>query len=298
MDHHNKAAGHERHLTTYLTENIRYPFTPLAQYIYCTQLMQAECPATAYRLWKREWKGPGKEYCSGALVWQLNDYWPGTSWSLIDYYLRPKSAYWAVKRELKHLTLGMKRVVEQKRRDSYTRAYVEKIHRIELWAVNLGLEKRTVDVAVKAWDVVTGEEFFCEIIREDSVLEANRSTEVDVFEIPVRRKNESEEIRTVVAAYLVEDGQQVARAVNWSEPLKYVPLQKPKALKMDVAPDMKSVYIESDVPLKGLVVECENDDVRFEDNCVDIVPGKKVLVGVNGLQKEDELTARYLDMDL
>jgi len=36
--------------------------------------------------------------CSGSLIWQLNDCWPGFSWSLLDYDLRPKSAYFAVKR--------------------------------------------------------------------------------------------------------------------------------------------------------------------------------------------------------
>ncbi len=36
--------------------------------------------------------------CSGAIIWQLNDCWPGFSWSLVDYHLLPKPAYFAVKR--------------------------------------------------------------------------------------------------------------------------------------------------------------------------------------------------------
>ena len=34
--------------------------------------MQAECLAAAYRLWRRNWKGQGKEYTAGALVWQVS----------------------------------------------------------------------------------------------------------------------------------------------------------------------------------------------------------------------------------
>ena len=36
--------------------------------------MQAETLASAYRLWRRNWKGKGKEYTSGALVWQVITY--------------------------------------------------------------------------------------------------------------------------------------------------------------------------------------------------------------------------------
>ena len=35
---------------------------------------------------------------AGCLIWQFNDCWPVISWSLIDYGLNPKPAYFAVKR--------------------------------------------------------------------------------------------------------------------------------------------------------------------------------------------------------
>lgn len=33
----------------------------------------------------------------GTLIWQLNDCWPVTSWSIIDYYKHPKAGFYAVK---------------------------------------------------------------------------------------------------------------------------------------------------------------------------------------------------------
>ena len=42
--------------------------------------MQAETLACAYRLWKRNWKGKGREYTAGALVWQVSP-----SYTLMEY---------------------------------------------------------------------------------------------------------------------------------------------------------------------------------------------------------------------
>jgi len=40
-------------------------------YVYFTQVMQAETLASAYRLWRRNWRGRGRESTAGALVWQV-----------------------------------------------------------------------------------------------------------------------------------------------------------------------------------------------------------------------------------
>ncbi len=37
-------------------------------------------------------------HCMGTMFWQLNDCWPGPSWSVIDYYGREKKAYQVVKK--------------------------------------------------------------------------------------------------------------------------------------------------------------------------------------------------------
>lgn len=296
IDFHNKAAGHERRLALYLVENIRYQPDPLEHYVYCTQLMQAECLASAYRLWKREWKGPGREYCAGALVWQINDCWPVTSWAICDYYLRPKHAYFTVKREMAPLSIGITRREIKTPRSKHTQAFIDTKVQIEAWGSNLMLEDVHVDCILKAWDLVTGEETHSEIAGRGIVLPENRSTEILSMDVPVPKRDAGLENNTVVAAYLVRDGKQVARYVNWPEPLKYVHLQKPKHLKAELTADGSAVEVHAEVPVKGVSLECEDDEVKFEDNLIDIVPGEVVMVKVSGAKRDTVITTQYLGM--
>ena len=298
VDFHNKAIGHERRIALYLVENMQYKFHPFEQFIYCTQLMQAECLATAFRLWRRQWKGPGREYCAGALLWQMNDCWPVTSWAIVDYYLRPKLAYYVVKRELSPIIIGLKRTFHTTTADKYSQAYTKTVHEIEMWASNLSLQSRTAAVRLKAWDIITGKETYFKQIHSAFTLMPNRSSEITKFEVPISGKHVDEELRTVVAAYLIENGQQVARHVNWPEPLKYVHLQPPKSLSIKLSKGADVVEISSDVPVKGVALELADDAVVWADNCIDIVPGETVIVGVKGLRSDDEerIKVRYLGL--
>jgi len=54
----------------YIVENFRLPIETMDDFIYATQLLQAEALATAYTLWRRRFGGRGRELTSGALVWQ------------------------------------------------------------------------------------------------------------------------------------------------------------------------------------------------------------------------------------
>ncbi len=336
VEFHNKAAGNERRLALYLAENIPYTMKPFEQYIYCTQLMQAECLSTAYMLWKRQWRGPGQEYCSGALVWQMNDVWPCQSWSIVDYYLRPKLAYYAIKRELKPITIGLKRTVHTTAKDKYTRAYTKTVYKIQMWACNLSIENQTAYMTLISYNLITGKSSSSSPRRYKLNLSLNRSTEIDDFEIPVFEdypskptskaltfnSAEEEQQQTIIAAYIHDiNGNIIARAVNWPEPLKHAHLPKPKALKFALSSNSQkslrddtkppqhplAVVVSADVPVKGLCLEVEAssgskeavaESVTFEDNGVDLMPGESISIGVKGLKIGDEgrLRVRYLGM--
>jgi beta-mannosidase len=59
LDFHNKAAGHVRRLSTYLSESFPIP-ADLAPYVHATQVLQAETMRYAYKAWRRMWGAPGQ----------------------------------------------------------------------------------------------------------------------------------------------------------------------------------------------------------------------------------------------
>ncbi len=72
-------------------------------FIYITQLNQGFALKTCIEHWRSRWPKT-----AGSIIWQLNDCWPVTSWSLIDNELRPKLAYFFVKKAFSHILIYFK----------------------------------------------------------------------------------------------------------------------------------------------------------------------------------------------
>jgi beta-mannosidase len=65
----------------------------LAQYVRFTQIVQAEGLKFGIEHYRRR-----RPHCSGTLVWQFNDCWPGITWSLVDHDGVAKPSWYAVRR--------------------------------------------------------------------------------------------------------------------------------------------------------------------------------------------------------
>jgi beta-mannosidase len=73
----------------------------LEDYVIRSMLTQAEGLRFGIEHYRRN-----RPTCGGALFWQLNDCWPGISWSVIDYYLNPKAGYYYAKRAMAPVILS------------------------------------------------------------------------------------------------------------------------------------------------------------------------------------------------
>ncbi len=74
----------------------------LEEFIEATQRMQAHILKTSIERWRRM-----KFTKGGFAIWQLNDPWPAVTWSLVDYFGRPKLSYHALKMSMAPLAVAI-----------------------------------------------------------------------------------------------------------------------------------------------------------------------------------------------
>lgn len=280
IDFHNKADGHERRIATYLVENFRTE-TELEKFIHLTQLSQAEALMFGYRGWRQQWGQ--KRFCGGALVWQLNDCWPVTSWSIVDYFLRKKPAYYAMRRVLAPVAVAVKRAFHDW---SVVHARPAKTSDYELWVASSRTHELKATVELRWISVATGKDIQSKTVWKDVSIVPNGTMEIFKGTID-NTKTEPH----VLAARIWVDGRLVSRDVDWPQPLKYLDFHD---RGVEVVPEGNEIRIRAQRPTKGLVFE-ERQGVLVEDSAIDVVPGDEQVVKVRGLGKDDRpLSWTYL----
>ncbi|KAH7128385.1 glycoside hydrolase superfamily [Dendryphion nanum] len=272
LDFHNKADGHERRIATYLVENFRTQ-TNLEAFIHLTQLSQAEALMFGYRGWRRQWGQ--KRFCGGALVWQLNDCWPVTSWSIVDYFLRKKPAYYAMRRVLAPVAVAVKRAHFDW---SVVHARVPKSSDYEVWVASQHGSELTATVELRFISVATGKEIKEKLVKKDIKIVSNGTTDVLAGSID----NVSEEAH-VLAARIWVDGVIVSRDTDWPQPLKYLDFED---RGVEVISRGEEIVVRASKPTKGLVFE-ERAGVLLNDSAIDVVPGDEQVIKVRGLKEGD-----------
>ncbi|KAF7294523.1 hypothetical protein MKEN_01445000 [Mycena kentingensis (nom. inval.)] len=280
----------------------------LETYVYNTQILQSEGVGFAYQAWRRQWAGPGKEYTSGVLVWQLNDCWPVTSWAIADYFLRPKPVYYTIARQLAPITINVSRTVIKNRDNDKPRQYYDFSTflsygaKVDIWGTNATLEPRKATLEITAFDLLTP---WKHTETHSVTLLPNQATELltgipcpgPPKEIAAPTPCGDEQYTTtysvVVAARLLDpqSGAVLARFADWPQPFRF--LQSKMLAEPGLVVDVNErdgdgeamVSVNAEKPVKGLVLSVlgEGPDVKFSDNALDIVPGDAQVVKVRGL---------------
>lgn len=253
----------------------------------------------AYRSWRRQWGSPSARRCGGALVWQLNDCWPATSWAVVDYYLVKKPAFYAIKRALSPLSVAALRT-----HDNWTKGHTSPSSSCEydVWITSNGSSVSTCLIANNKNSMVVELHFISIRTGLNSLppqrhpvttIQPNGTTVVCEG---IRLINPPSHDAFVISAKLLVDGLVVSRDVDWPQPYKYLSFQEDRGLQVRLAASRARIVITASRPTKGLTF-AERPGVRFSDNGFDVLPGEEYVVDVEGLGEHEHLEWTYLGID-
>lgn len=190
---------------------------------------------------------------SGALVWQLNDSWPGTSWSMIDYELLPKASFYYAKTFFHPVLLSLEH---------------EPGHSLNLWVVNDTQDEVGGQLRLIVYDL-HGERLY------NSTYEVKVPAQSSLQIAPVE---EAEVLGTKRAEEVMVELQ----AEGFIAPMNRYFLRDPKdvmlphsRLSVHVNEEEQSVTVNASNAIARMVkLELPVGRVRFSDNYFDLLPGE------------------------
>lgn len=226
-------------------------------FVYLSQVMQADGIALA-ALHHRA----SRPYTMGSLYWQLNDVWPGASWSSVDYFGRWKALHFAARRFFAPVT------VAALRDEGSTR--VRLIN--DGAALDARWRLRVIDMDGKVLRR-----------REDAVtLTAEGVTSIGDFR-DAELLAGADPKRTVAVFELLQNGAVSARQVVGFVEAKdqVLPRQKLKAT-LSIEGDHYRLRLESAAYVRAAWIDFGALDVQVEDNLLDLLPGETRDIAVRG----------------
>ncbi len=244
---------------------IHYPVSKdLGLFVLYSQLNQGDALKTAITHWRSR-----MFRTSGCLIWQLNDCWPVISWSLIDYGVNPKAAYFYVKRACQAVIVPL----------------ILRGGNIEVYCVNETAEALDGELSLEAAT------FQGEVVHKQTV-----KTAVPAYTSTLALKESLElglsQNNMFLATRLVSKGKTLAEDTATIQDPKnlLLPDAKIQVETKKVSPKTFELNLQSGFYAKAVKVEVGSLKVRLSDNFFDLLPNtlKKILcrLEVDLTQKE------------
>ena len=263
--HSEAVKAHQKHGTgyqtiqTYMERDYKIP-TKFEDYIYVSQLLQAEGMKTAIEAHRR-----AKPYCMGTLFWQLNDCWPVTSWSSVDYFGNWKAFQYQAKRSFENILISVNEEENQ---------YKIYIVNDEQNTIKEKLEVQLFDFNGKLlWDKV-------------SEIKIEENTSKVYFQIDKKEFEKFDLKKAVINA-----------RVNTSNQCNYF-FVKPKDLSLE-KPTIQikkisdqTIVITTDKLAKNVFLSSENETF-FSDNYFDVLPNEKRIIQLSKPAKDIKVMSLF-----
>ncbi len=232
-------------------------------FLYSSQVLQAYGIKQAIEAHRRS-----KPYCWGSLYWQLDDCWPGASWSGMDYFKQWKALHYIAKKAYEPVIVSP----------------VQKKNEVHIYFVSDLLNSIQSELKITIMDF-NGREIF----KTSSQINAPANSSMVIKKISLKDiLHNGNENKMLLKAELINDQFEAKNIFYFSRP-KYLALEKPN-LKLDVKPsgDGFELKLSSDKLAKDVCLSTDEEGF-FSDNYFDLMPGEEVKVYFKTSKKIEDL---------
>jgi len=244
------------HMTEWYAKQY-YPETKTFEELtFVSQLVQAKAYKTALEAHRRN-----MPHCMGSLYWQLNDCWPTTSWSTVDYFGNWKASHYAVRKANQAV------IASPTLEDGIVRVYVvsdllrEVPAKMKLTFIDINgnvLKETEANIQVKPNQSQVA---FAESL--DSLALAGQNN-------------------WILLTSLSGEGIQHDNILYPVRPIEYDLEPFSIEYKMGKVENGLEIELFSTGLIKGVYLEAENKGARFSDNYFDLLPGIPKIISVSG----------------
>lgn len=204
----------------------------------------------------------------GTLYWQLNDCWPGPSWSSIDYYGRWKALHYALPELYDNLLIVPK----------------QDFNNFSIDIVSDDLEDQTAQLIINA------KTFDGSLINSTTVpitISANAAKEyVKLNTRAFIKKNNKKKIYLDIQ--IKQEEQVLAKTIHFFSDSRYLKLKKPR-LEVTLDEAKKHLKIKANTFVQALYLYAENSDATFKQNYLNLEANQEYLIPYEGAFKSGQL---------
>ena len=258
MISHQKASLGNKNVIKYIE---KYNLKPnnFESLLIISQIMQAEAIKVAVESHRRN-----MPYCMGTLYWQLNDCWPGASWSSIDYRGTWKALHYAAKNFFKSVLVSIK----------------IKNDKVEFYVINDLHKVVNCDLHIELYDF-SGErlKYFVKPLKLNSI-SSKKYFSMSVKEL-IENKRKSE---LLLRSFIKKKEKIISKNSFYFVKPKEINIPKPKFnLEYEFLNKNTIIIITSYSFLYKVHINCVNSCGIFSENYIDLLPGeiKKIKFEIN-----------------
>ena len=262
MKSHQRSSIGNATIEEYMSREFKAP-KDFKSLLYLSQILQSDGIRTAIEAHRRN-----KRQCMGSLYWQLNDCWPGASWSSIDYYGKWKALHYNIKKAFSPV------IISHEFKDSHLHVFVVSDLKKSLEGeVEIKLLNFNSEIPIKKWSQKIKIKSFKSFIVKSLPEEEFNGNKNDTY-IKLILKNNENIISSKNIFFL---------------PVKELNILKPNLtyqLSVDSSLNKLYVNVKTNYFAKGVYIS-SSSKLNFSENYFDLDANQEKMVSIDFLSTEN-----------